>query len=136
MKYEFLDIVVADIAFDAYGENLGELFENAGEAVSASMIDIDKLDTDERKKLEFEGEPEEMLHDFLCELVFLKDSEQLFFKEYQAQIKDNKSKITCKGSKLDLTKHEVRNDVKAVTYHEYKLERTHKGWKARVVLDV
>ena len=51
-KYKFLeDIAIADIAFEAYGKDLNELFENAALAIFELSADLDTVDAS--KKVEF-----------------------------------------------------------------------------------
>ena len=81
-KYKFLeDVAIADIAFEAYGKSLNELFENAALAIFELSADLDTVDAN--KKIEFELENEKLdnlLYDFLSEILFLKDSKYMVFK--------------------------------------------------------
>jgi SHS2 domain-containing protein len=45
-------------------------------------------------------------------------------------------KVTAEGEPLDAERHHQRADVKAVTLHDFSVERTEGGWKARVLLDI
>jgi SHS2 domain-containing protein len=45
-------------------------------------------------------------------------------------------KATAEGETLDVERHHQRADVKAVTLHDFAVERTDGGWKARVLLDI
>jgi SHS2 domain-containing protein len=40
------------------------------------------------------------------------------------------------GEKLDPERHEQRVDVKAVTLHQFRLQKTDGIWKALVILDI
>jgi SHS2 domain-containing protein len=40
------------------------------------------------------------------------------------------------GEVLDPDRHHPRVDVKAVTLHHFRLEKTDCGWKASVILDI
>jgi SHS2 domain-containing protein len=42
----------------------------------------------------------------------------------------------ARGEKLDPERHHPRVDVKAVTLHHFRLEKTERGWKAWVILDI
>ena len=43
---------------------------------------------------------------------------------------------TCKGEKLDLEKHKLGVDTKAITFHEFELKELKSGYKARVIIDI
>ena len=40
------------------------------------------------------------------------------------------------GERIDPERHELLADVKAVTFHDLRVERTATGWDAHVTLDV
>lgn len=145
MVWKFVEgLTVADVAFEARGKSLSELFEECAEALTATMVkkvsSVKPLKT-KRVKLEYEN-PEQLLFNFLQELIFLKDAELLLFSKYQVKIKEGnennllKLEAVLKGEKLDARKHELLVDVKAVTWHKFKVEKTSSGWRALVVLDV
>jgi len=140
-KYAYLEgIVTADAAFDAFGKTAEKLFENAALATSEIMVDFKTLKTKITKKIVLTAENnEQLLFKFLDQIVFLKDSEQLLFKKFKVKIAQDKPctlEADCIGDKISQETQKLRNDIKAVTYHNFKLEQTKQGWKARVVLDI
>ena len=52
------------------------------------------------------------------------------------QGKKHKLKAKAYGEKLDMKKHELLVDVKAVSLHNFKVEKTRTKWKTDVILDV
>ena len=138
MKFKYLEnVAIADIAFEAYGKTLNEVFENCAYAffditcnpktIKQKIRIIIKLKDKDEKKL---------LYDFLSELIFLKDSKQLIFSKVKINIKDEKLKATLYGDKISYDKHELRNDVKAITYHMFNLEKIKNNYKATIVVDI
>ena len=72
MAYRFLDgIAMADVAFEATGENLAELFVAAGDATINTMIDsIDGILPKKSRKIQLRnGELDLLLFDFLQDRV-------------------------------------------------------------------
>lgn len=138
MGYRFLgEIATADIAFEADGKTLEELFINSALALEDSMVDLKGVGEKDKKIIEIENKDiENLLYDWLAELIFLKDSEDLLFSKFNIKIENNKLNAECFGEKIDRKKHSLRNDVKAVTLHRFKIEETDKGWKASVILDI
>jgi SHS2 domain-containing protein len=54
-------------------------------------------------------------------------------------MKDGKKftlQATAWGERLDPERHHPRVDVKAVTLHQFRLEKTGQGWEAFVILDI
>ncbi|HEX9916982.1 MAG TPA: archease [candidate division Zixibacteria bacterium] len=139
-KYRFLeDVVIADAAFIAQGRNLEELFANCALATFEVMVDTTKLVACEKREVEIENEKiDELLVDWLSELIFLKDRDKIFFRDFKINISKSgkyKLKASAFGEKIDTKKHKLKSDVKAVTYHLLEVTKK-KNWKARVVLDV
>jgi SHS2 domain-containing protein len=143
MPYRYLEeIGTADIAFEAAGRDLPELFSDAADATTNVMIDnIEAIRPRQTRQIEVSNDKLDMLlFDLLQELIFLKDAERLLLRIREVQIDDRDEmyllKATAEGETLDVERHHQRADVKAVTLHDFSVERTDGGWKARVLLDI
>ena len=143
MPYTYLEeIGTADIAFEATGRDLPELFREAADATMNVMIEnIEAIQPRETRRIELSNEKLDMLlFDLLQELIFLKDAECLLLRMREMQIAEKDEiylvKATAEGEPLDPQRHHQRADVKAVTLHDFSVERTESGWKARVLLDI
>ena len=143
LKYRFLpNIATADLAFEAFGKNYNELFENAGLALELAQVDLTTLDSSLTQKIEFEAEKvENLLFRFLEELVFLKDAKLLIFNTIKCKVSKSSKLwvVSCKlnGEKIDREKHKLGVDVKAVTKHLFKVEKIiSNSYRCQVVLDV
>ena len=139
MKYKFLEHT-ADIMFEAYGKTLNELFENAALATEETMIELKEIKLKTLKEVEFKNDNvEKLLYDFLSELIFLKDAELLLFSKIKVKIKLVKKiyelKAILSGERLT-NKHKQKVDVKAVTFHKFKIEKINNNYLARVILDI
>jgi len=143
MPYKFLEgLTMADIAFEASGKTLEEMFRSAAEAMTNTQIeDLKTLDMKVKKSFTLEApDIERLLHDFLQELIFLKDADLLLFKEYRLKIEETIKGYALtadlKGEPIDMNKHKMLVDVKAVSWHKFKVEKTKTGWNAIVIIDV
>ena len=139
MKYKFIpDIATADIAFEAEGKSLEELFQNCALATFEVMADLKKIEPKIKKEISLKSKSiENLLYDFLSELIFLKDSESLLFNKFDVKIdKESKLSAIASGEKINHQKHHTKLDVKAVTLHMFRVEKTKAGWKATVILDI
>jgi len=143
MPYKFLeDVGTADIAFEATGRDLPQLFTTAADATMNVMIDnLDAIESRETRQIELSNDNVEMLlFDFLQELIYFKDAKRLLLRAHETQI-DQKGeayflKAKVAGERLDDTRHQQRADVKAVTLHGFSVEKFEGGWKASVLLDI
>ena len=81
-----------------------------------------------------------LLFDFLQELVFLKDRDQILLRVERIDITPGadayRLEAVLSGEVLDYDRHDLVVDVKAVTMHQFHLAPTPDGWRARVVLDI
>ena len=143
MPYRFLeDISIADVAFEAEGKTLEELFEGAALAVTNTMVeDVRSIEQKVLKNIEVGAENVEMLlFHFLQELIFYKDAELLLFNKFDLAIEQKNSTWHLRGKaygeKISPDRHELLVDVKAVSLHNFKVEETSRGWQATVIIDV
>lgn len=141
--YEFLeDAPTADVGFRAWGETLDECFRSAAEATLASMLaNPSALGRSERRAATVVHEDLELaLVRFLEELVYYKDAEGLLLHAADVSVEQRERgwriRAGLEGEKIDPARHDLTGDVKAVTVHRLKVERTAAGWQATVVLDV
>ena len=69
-----------------------------------------------------------LLFNFLQELVYYKDAEQLLLRVQQLHIADDRQPYTLQatavGEPIDPERHRMRVDVKAVTLHHFALTQT------------
>ncbi|MBI3412562.1 MAG: archease [Candidatus Aenigmarchaeota archaeon] len=143
MPYKFVEgLSVADVAFTAEGKTLEELFESAALATTNVMVkDLKKIELKKRRKITVSSnEIEKLLFNFLQEIIYLKDAELLILGKYEIKIRErnNTYSLVCIGfgEKLDMSKHELVVDVKAVTYHLFEVKNDGKKWTAQVILDI
>ena len=138
--HKFLDHT-ADVFFVAKADTLPALFNECALAVEETMVDVAKVKmVDTVKILGESATVESLLFDFLDELLFFKDYRQLVFSKFEIEIqeKEKKFSLVCsaQGEKIDFSRHEPKVDVKAITMHEFKVEKVKDGWKAQVLIDI
>jgi protein archease len=144
MSYRYLDdIATADVAFEAWGENVQDMFIAAAEASMNVMVDeLNSIEAFEHRRIRIWAESVDMLlFEFIQELIFLKDAEQLLLRVSRILIEKENTGFCLiadlYGEVIDSNKHALNADVKAVTLHRFAVEQTFgKGWKATVVLDI
>lgn len=145
--YDYFD-VTADIGFHAYGRSLEEAYENAGLAMFNVVTDIDKVKKSESREFEIVSEDlVSLLYDYLEELLFLQDTEFLFFSGFEINIEkvagDESSDlenyrlacIAC-GEEIDWDVHTHRSEVKAITFHKMCVKEENGIFRLRAILDL
>lgn len=144
MPYRFIEgLTVADIAFEARGKTLEALFSSAGQAVTAAQLhDLRTIRKKESRTFDLTNKAIDMLlFNFLQELIYWKDVDLLLFKSFDLSIRqkaDGNYHLagTGRGEPIDVSRHQPRVDVKAVTMHKFEVASDANGWKATVVLDI
>jgi SHS2 domain-containing protein len=137
-KFKFLDITTADIAFEAYGKDLNELFANSALAMFEVIVNTKQIEPKVERKVEAEGNDlQSLLFDWLNKLLVFVDSENIAFSEFDVKIDEKNFKLEaiCRGEEMNREKHETRTHVKACTMHKMEIKKN-KIWKARVILDI
>jgi len=136
MDYEYLEHT-ADVKFRAFGKTKEELIENSGKALCNAIVDLEKVQKTGEEIIEVSAENfEELVFEFLKEVLFDIDSNENIFSEFKVKkLTDTKIKVSCFGEKIDLKKHEIKTEVKAITKHGFKVEKKEQ-WAAEVLVDV
>ena len=141
MKYKFFPHT-ADVIFEAYGKTLEVLFENSALALEEIMVKTSTVKDEESYDMVLEEETiENLLYEFLSELIFVKDTENLLFKKFDVTIlhKNKKYELLakCNGEKIDRENQELLDDAKAITMHEFEVKQEKNGkWFAKVLVDI
>lgn len=143
MQYRYLDdIAIADAAFEARAADLEGLFRAAADATMNVMVDpLDAICCETGRRVRLEDSALDMLlFQFLQEFIYYKDAENLLLRVADVRIDESPDGFTLDaeiiGEPMDLSRHQMSVDVKAVTLHRFRVEKTTEGWEATVVLDV
>ncbi len=128
----------ADVGFIAYGATREELFANAAQAMMTLACDPQHITERASRAVEATGaDLESLLYGWLAEILAIADGEQLFFCRAEVHaLEPNAVRGAVFGEKFDKQRHAAGTYIKAVTYHQLKVEQTATGWRAQVYLDV
>lgn len=128
----------ADVGFVAYGATREELFQNAAAAVLELACETAGIEEHERRELVAEGDDfDALLFGWLAEILAVMDAEGLVFRRVDVvELGEHRVRGIAQGEKFDRGHHRAGTYIKAVTYHQFRVEKTKEGWTARVFLDV
>ena len=139
-KFEFIEHT-ADIKFRVFGKTINEIFENSALAISEILSKGNKIKKIKNKSFELSGKDfEELLYNFIEELIYLLDAEYFIVSNAKVEIKNKKLKAIIYGD--NSRKYEGLDHIKAATYAEMYVKETKekgknkKSWEAQVVVDV
>ena len=101
----------ADMMVKAFGRTLEECFGNAAYALFDQTVDLSNIGTDEIREIR------------VSEMLFIEDAENLILKDFDVRFDGDDVVCTAGGETLDRSRHRLRSEVKAVTYHMMDIDR-------------
>jgi len=135
--YELIDHT-ADVGVKAYGANLSEAFEHAAKAMFDIVTDNSEIENTGQYEIILEApDLEQLLVDWLSELLFLNSANNLVFGFFKVELDEKKKQLNARvfGEKFDLSKHKIGMEIKAVTYHMLEVKKK-KPYHVQVLFDI
>jgi len=144
MSYDFRfleDVALADIAFEAEGDSIEDLFQGATRALLETMADPQTVGASwKRRIVKIDASLDDLLVEWLSEIVYWKDAAGVVFNEAPLTLTHErgqwKLEASLIGAPVDHALQTLRNDVKGITRHLYRVVQEGTLWKATVVVDV
>jgi SHS2 domain-containing protein len=137
-RFEFIEHT-ADVRVKVYGESVKEIFENAAVALF-TLLTNHKSKGNEKKKIFLETQTmEDLLVNWLNELLSCFYTYNFLPAKYNIRIEDGKAKVirgVLEGEFFSPYTHKINMEVKAATYHNLKIEKNNRGFKAEIIFDV
>jgi len=128
----------ADVGLRVRAGDLKGLFAEAGRGLFSLLVEnLDVVRPGAEVIFEVEaGDLEDLLHDWLGELLYAFESKKLVLVEFEVKIEGLKLWARAAGEKLDERKHQLGQEIKAITYHGLVVRREAEGWMAEVIVDL
>jgi SHS2 domain-containing protein len=135
--YEFFEHT-ADIGLRIRATTLPELFTEAARGLFSLIVENPEvIEPADRRIIHLESESIELLlFDWLDHLLYVFDAEHLLCNRFDVTIDELSLTATLWGERLDLSRHVLAHEVKAITYHDLKLKQIDGEWLAEVILDI
>lgn len=135
-EYELLEHT-ADVGIRAYGETLAEAFAHAAKGLFDIMTDNSEIRPVQKIEVSLPAAPsiEQLLVDWLSELVFLNGARNLVFGRFDVKITGTALQATVYGDEYDVKRYRMGTEVKAVTYHMLEVHAQRPIW-VQVLLDI
>ncbi len=127
----------ADIGIIAYGAEMREVFANAARGMFSLITELDEVAEVIHRDIELTSpDQESLLVEWLNELIYLFDAENLIFKRFDiTELSRTHLKARSYGSKVDPSRHEMKLGIKAATYHLLEIVQNN-GIRAQVIFDI
>ena len=123
----------ADWSARVWAADLPSLFTEAARAMNSLSGTVTGTGPRVTRIFEAEGpDAESLLVAFLSELLYYQEQENLAFDVFDLRVASQWLKVEMEGASIASTE----KAIKAVTYHNLKIEKTNKGLETTIVFDV
>ncbi len=128
----------ADVGLEARGDTLSELFEALAEGLARFICPSSTITAQEVRRVSVQAEDTELLAvDFLWEVMSLIQHRRFVLHAVRVvQVDGTSVTADLSGEPYDAERHELANEVKAVTYHGLRVAEENGRWVGRVILDL
>ena len=135
--YEYFDHT-ADVGIRVRAADLPELFADAGRALFGLIVEnLDDVRDVEEIDVRVAGAVgDDLLFDWLSELLQVFEMTGLVLCRFEVEMAGEEITARAWGEQLNVERHRLGHEVKAVTYHLLKLEQTADGWVGEAVVDL
>ena len=134
--FEFINHT-ADVGVIAYGADISQAFANAARAMFSLITELDDIQEALHRDIKVAASDEEsLLVEWLNELIYLFDAENIIFKRFDIiQLNATQLRARGYGEKVDPARHKLKTGIKATTYHLLKVNRDD-GCRVQVIFDI
>lgn len=128
----------ADLGLRISSQTLAGLFVDAARGLFSIIApNLDEVQRVHTKSYQLAADANDfLLFDWLNELLFTFESEKLLLSQFDVVIDEAGLRATAHGEPMDLGRHEMAHEVKAITYHGLRVEQDESGWIAEVIVDI
>ncbi|MEX2229358.1 MAG: archease [Dehalococcoidia bacterium] len=130
--------VTADVGVVARGPTPEAALAEAARGMYAVMVELDGVRNRESRVVELRADDlEHLLERWLLELLFLTESEDMLFSRFEVTLGEAGAlRATAYGEPIDVERHVLGPEVKAITRHQLGVRPVAGGYEARVVFDI
>jgi SHS2 domain-containing protein len=137
LTYQIIDHT-ADLGMVVRGGSVRDLFANAAYAMVDIMVEANKHGRRHKRNIAVEGEdyPDLMVR-WLGEILYLFDAEKEVVRDIEiTDLGPNRLEAVLTLTSLEKGCHEIKMEMKAVTYHQISVEKKNGDWEARIIFDI
>ncbi len=135
MTFEELEHT-ADVLVRVRGASLNEIFADAARALFSVMYGPCE-DAGIVQTLTLEaGDPDSLLHDFLSELLFITDVENVVLCMFEIDVRDGSVSAVMHGEPFDPAKHAGGTIIKGISYSGLRIVKENETYGVDVLFDV
>ena len=136
MKYRLIDHT-ADFGIHVFGTDLKDLFTHAALAMFDLITDVKSLKAADECILNVKGiDRPDLMVNWLRELLYIWNGKEKLVKAVDIiSITENELAAKIKFDSFDPAVHHIKNEIKAVTYHQIQVSKAETGWESKIIFD-
>lgn len=127
----------ADMGIEVRADSREELFVQAARGLR-EILSATTVTGGAERTIEIEGgDVPELLVKWLNEILFLLETERFFPIDFVIEeVTDDHLRGRIRGEPFDPERHSIEREIKAVTYHQLRVEKQDGLWQARIFVDL
>ena len=135
----------ADVGLEMWGGTPVAVLEEAALAMLSLIVNLKSVAYHLEKTVVIKADTlEDLLLKWLREILFIQEKERIVFsevsipKENYSRSKEGEYSITglLRGERLNLERHDICMEIKAVTRHQMFFRRKNQLWRAGILFDI
>lgn len=137
MPYQIIeDKNLADIYLKVWAKTKKDLFNEIVSTFSNQITYTDRVKKEIKEKINLkEKNFSDLVFKFIEKLIYLKDVKNLIFKKGEIVLKNNQIKGYLFGQKIN-QELPIKLDIKAITYHKFKVRKEKNFYYLYLVFDI
>ena len=134
-KYRELEHT-GDLAIEVTAATREELFAHSLVAMARLMVDEDGIAAAEHREIRCDaGDDADKIRDLLAAALNLFLIDGFIWRAAEVKIQDRAVIAALAGEQYDSRRHQLLEEIKAVTYHRLAVEKIDDTWRATIVFD-
>ncbi|HLA84335.1 MAG TPA: archease [Thermoguttaceae bacterium] len=128
----------ADLGIRIEADSFAALLVEAAKGLTSVLVaNPEAIEPAREVALTIRGsQPEELLVDWLSELLYRFGAEHLLFARFEVTHQADHVAARLWGEAIDPARHRLDTEVKAITYHRLKVEEHEGRWRGEVIVDL
>jgi len=128
----------ADVGLRIRAVTLESLFAEAARGLFSLIVpNLDSIADRQSVNIKMDGSDHDyLMFDWLNELLYQYEVKHLLLGHFDVRMATGGLLAVARGELVDINRHELDHEVKAITYHGLLVEQTTDGWLAECILDI
>ncbi len=119
----------SDLSVKVSGKTQEEVLTQSAFALFDLMTDLNKVEAQETLPLEVEGVDDELMANWMRELLYLFQGSGYILKEFEIrETKGPSVRAEVRGEKFDPDRHEIKCEISSVVAHLCRMGKTGDQW--------